>query len=151
MSVVAIPEGPIRDWSEDDQMSVNTPDGQIVFHRHTMGGPVYPVARLINPETDRERNVRVTFYAGRTEEVTHPAKVNRAARTEAAMAKGPTVALLPPRGASVEPIKRGRARPSIPKESDFPVVERGNLPLGDYLKACKARKKAMREAGLIPA
>lgn len=173
ISLIEMPDGPIKNWSPDEFMVVNTPDGKVSFGRHTMGGPVYPVARKVNPDTGRERNVRVTMYAAKADveaaSSNNAAQTNNTARTktERAMAAPSTANssvnfLAPPsrqaassvnqssapKEVTKEPARRGR-KPKL-KEADFPVPNKADFAsFGEYMSACRKRKADMRGAGLV--
>lgn len=140
----------IKEWTEKDHVIVNVEGrGYIKFVTHGMKGPQYPVAELVN-RNGKTRRVRVTFLS--------PIQM-ATTKTEAAMAARPAD-IVP---ASQSLVIEGECREIIPEVLSLPSPEEKNVSEDDFpkpvmsdyenrgafLKACRERKVAMREAGLV--
>ncbi|AXH72687.1 MAG: hypothetical protein [Caudoviricetes sp.] len=130
---------PIKAWDADEGMTVAIEGrGMVFFGCHTMGGPKYPVAKIIGPR-GTPRNVRVTFYTDIEQE---PAEAHQPA---------PAVETVTPQIIDVEasPVQLLTAPAAVPTVTDFPKLNRADFSSqGEFLQACKKRKAAMREAGV---
>lgn len=132
---------PVKAWEGQDGVQIIV-EGRGAIHciNHGMKGPAYPVAMIIGKHK-KARRVRLTVYT------TADAVIGE---TEKAMAVKPEV--VEAEVIDAAPVSTVPAIASPVKEvtaEDFPKPVKSDYEtFGEWMAACKARKSAMREAGI---
>ena len=119
---------PLKSWNNDEGASILIEGrGAMRFINHAMGGPKYPITRIVNDKTGNVRNVRVTFKV---------AGNKPASKMEAMIFKHPE-----PEIETMEPelvVENEQPQMTKPVKSDYESF-------GDFMKACKQFKQWQRE------
>lgn len=169
---------PVKSWTGEDHVIVPIEGrGPVRFQNHTMGGPKYPIAKIVGPH-GRPRNVRVTFFTPVTVAPVDKEQPAAPVVEETGGSHNVTLAIAPPvmeepvsddtpmdnaqetpemtdllapltEGGQPEEIHEEEPEVGVLTLADFPKPKMEDYEnQGAWLTACKKRKAAMREVGL---